>query len=193
MTQRDLPAVRRIERAAYTDAWSRRVFEQELRNAFAHYFVAERGTGRDGSPRPGIVRRVLHRGRAAPIVGFAGVWYMGDQLHVATIAVAPRQQGRGLGARLLLECFAQARTAEMQTIALEVRVSNERARRLYERYGFQVAGRLHGYYEDDGEDALVMVTPVLEGGVLRRMESLRDRHRERYPDLWETAEREADA
>ena len=185
MTQRDLPAVRRIERAAYTDAWSRRVFEQELRNAFAHYFVAERRPGRDGHGERGLVRRMLHRGPAAPIVGFAGVWYMGDQLHIATIAAAPRQQGRGLGARLLLECFAQAGTAEMQTIALEVRVSNERARRLYERYTFRVAGRLHGYYQDDGEDALVMVTPVLEGSVLRQVESLRDRHRERYPDLWD--------
>jgi ribosomal-protein-alanine N-acetyltransferase len=189
MVTRDLTAVRRIERAAYTDAWSRRVFEQELRNGFAHYFVAE-VQGRRTRGERGLVRRVLAHGGRPPLAGFAGVWFMGDQVHVVTVATDPKYEGRGLGARLLLECFAQAREAEMDTLALEVRVSNDRARALYERYGFRVAGRLRGYYQDDGEDAFVMVTPSLGRAFLRRIDALRQEHRERFPGLWlgETSE-----
>ncbi len=192
MTEGDLRAVRRIERIAYTDAWSRRVFEQELRNAFAHYFVAEVAAAEGAArPRRGASRVValLSGARPAPaLAGFAGVWYMGDQLHIVTIAVDPRRQGQGIGARLLLECFARAIDAELRTLALEVRVSNDRARGLYERYGFSVAGRLHGYYQDDGEDALVMLTPELDTPYLRQLDLLRERHRARFPELWVAAD-----
>ena len=188
MTADDVGVVRRVERAAYPDAWSRRTFEHELRNAFARYLVAlddgVAGERRAVAWRRGW-RRLLFGTGGPPVIGFVGVWFMGDQLHIATIAVDPARQGDGLGARLLLTCFELAFEAELETIALEVRVSNANARALYERYGFSVAGRLKGYYTDDGEDALVMVTAALsEPSTRARVEALRARHRERYPWMW---------
>ena len=143
MTEGDLDAVRRIEEAAYgTDAWSRRTLEDELINGFSSYLVAEAPNG--------------------SIVGFAGVWFMRDQLHLVTIAVDPPYQRLGVAARLLLCCLALARGAEMPRVVLEVRESNTAAQALYERFGFRHLGRLRNYYRDDGEDALVMETPPLE-------------------------------
>jgi ribosomal-protein-alanine N-acetyltransferase len=138
--------VRRIEVAAYgRDAWAEALFERELRNAFAHYTVAE-GHGDHGAPR---------------VVGYAGIWFMVDQLHLASIAVDPERQSEGIGQRLLFDCVDRALDAEMEAIALEVRPSNERAVRLYEHFGFHKAGTMRGYY-DDGEDALLLITPPLD-------------------------------
>jgi len=188
MTDEDLSAVRRVESAAYPDAWSRRTFEHELRNAFARYLVAIEeggdGSGAQTAQRRGWRRWLLGRG-GPPLVGFVGVWFMEDQLHIATIAVDPGREGKGFGARLLLECFALAYEAELATIALEVRESNARARALYERFGLTVAGRLKGYYTDDGEDAMVMTSSGLaEPSTRARVATLRRQHRARYPWMW---------
>jgi ribosomal-protein-alanine N-acetyltransferase len=186
MTTRDLDAVRRIERAAYPDAWSRRVFEQELRNAFARYLVATPLPQPAGEGGRSLLPRLIARGtpRRRVLVGFIGMWFMVDQLHIATIAVDPPFHGDGIGARLLLESFALAREAELATVALEVRVSNARALALYQRYGFTTVGRQRGYYEDNGEDALVMLTPDLGGAFRERVDELTAQHRARYPGLW---------
>ena len=76
------------------------------------------------------------------MVGFAGVWFTVDQQHLVTIAVDPAYQRRGIARRMLLHCFSLARDAEMRSVVLEVRVSNEHAIELYEQFGFQRAGRL---------------------------------------------------
>ena len=171
MTRADIRAVRRIESAAYEDAWPARAFDAELANAFARYRVAieEPATASDEPERMGALgaiatlrRRLLRRTRPDRIVGFIGVWSMQDQMHLVTIAVDPTQQGRGIGARLLLECMDLAREAELPEIVLEVRVTNERAKALYERFGFHRAGTLLAYYQDNGEDAHVMLSGPLE-------------------------------
>jgi ribosomal-protein-alanine N-acetyltransferase len=53
------------------------------------------------------------------------------------------------------QLFEQADGSEEQ-YTLEVRTSNRPAIQLYERFGFQPAGRRHGYYHDNREDALIM-------------------------------------
>ncbi|MBM3141143.1 MAG: GNAT family N-acetyltransferase [Chloroflexi bacterium] len=183
MTHDDLGAVRRIERRAYTDAWSRRVFEQELGNALARYEVAVVAPPPAG--HPARLRWPRRDARRPEIVGFFGVWFMQDQLHLVTVAVDPPRQREGIGARMLLECFAIAGAAELASIVLEVRVSNERARALYERFGFRVVGRLAGYYKDDGDDAFVMTCDRLgEPASVEALERARAAHRAQHPELW---------
>jgi len=70
--------------------------------------------------------------------------------HVISIAVRPESRRKGIGKELMSEMFKECKSSW-----LEVRVSNENAQRFYERLGFQLNGRIDGYY--DGEDALVMV------------------------------------
>jgi ribosomal-protein-alanine acetyltransferase len=172
MTLADLRQVRRIERAAYGRSAPGTPFERELAMDLAQYIVAveveEARTSGGGAPARerslwDHARRLLGLGRDKErIVGFAGVWFTQDQVHIVTIAVDPAAQHRGIAQRLLLECHALAMGAEAKTMALEVRVSNERARSLYEWFGFARAGMLRGYYADNGEDAIVMLTPELD-------------------------------
>ena len=166
LTAADVRAVRRLERAAYGSANPRTAFERELRNGLAAYLVAIDAAADGASPARrrwkdrgavGWLRRRLGEGEGAPILGFAGVWYTHEQLHLVTIAVDPRQQRRGIGLTLLLAACDLAIEAELDSIALEVRASNAGAMRLYERCGFRRAGRLRNYYSDNREDAIVML------------------------------------
>lgn len=189
MVEADLRAVRRIESAAYQDAWPARIFEQELNNDFAQYRVAVERATAGGDEGPAKLWQALRRrfggSTDGRLVGFIGVWYMVDQLHLVTIAVDPREQGRGIGQRLLLDCFDMAFEAELPAIVLEVRASNEGAQRLYRRFGFRETGRLRGYYKDDGEDAIVMLAEQLDGEQAREAhEERRREHAARYGDVF---------
>ena len=209
MTTADLRQVRRIERAAYGPSLPGTPFERELANGLAQYLVAvERPRSedeqapfdraqdrlrqaqgeRDAEPSVfGVVRRLLGMGPPAErIVGFVGVWYAVDQLHVVTLAVDPALQHRGIGQRLLLEVFALAEASELRTVALEVRASNERARGLYEAFGFRHAGMLRSYYSDNSEDAVVMLTGELDApDTVALLARLRAEHARKYGDMFD--------
>ena len=43
-------------------------------------------------------------------------------------------------------------------LTLEVRESNSKAISLYEKFGFKSLGKRKNYYQDNGEDALIMWT-----------------------------------
>ncbi len=189
MTRSDLRQVQRIERDAYGDAWPQTTFEQELNNGLAHYFVAVELPPEDGAdaarpPRGALapLRRLAALRRTNdPLLGFAGLWYTVDQLHLVTIAVAARHQHRGIARRMLLHCFALAEEAGLPAIALEVRASNERAIRVYESFGFRRAGRRPRYYANNGEDAIVMLTPDLDArGFRQHVQRLRAQERRRH-------------
>ncbi len=184
MTREDIRTVRRIESAAYRDAWPSRVFENELENGFAHYRVAVEGSA-DAPPSGAfpVFRRLLARGASQErIVGFMGVWYMVDQLHLVTIAVDPSRQGEGIGRRLLLDCFDLALDSELNEVVLEVRESNTRARDLYEQFGFRKAGVLKDYYKDNHEDAIVMLSGALDTEATRaRLASIREALHQDHP------------
>jgi len=195
MTAADIPAVRRIERSAYGSQWPATSFEAELRNQLASYVVAvEELVPEPNGVTPGIdapaplvppqrrgiaawARRLLHRApetETSRVVGFAGAWFMVDQLHITTIAVAPREQQRGIATRMLLECVGLAIDAELPTVVLEVRPTNDRARHLYARFGFREIGRRVAYYKDNGEDAIIMQTDNLASEAMRtRLADLR--------------------
>ncbi|MEX2375180.1 MAG: ribosomal protein S18-alanine N-acetyltransferase [Dehalococcoidia bacterium] len=178
MTAADLAEVQRIESAAYRDAWPARLFEKELENGFAHYLVAVELV----AVEPVTVEQ-HHAASNETIVGFMGVWYMVDQLHLVTIAVHPEYQGRGIGQRLLLECLRFGYEAELNEVVLEVRESNRRARALYEAFGFRRAGEIRNYYKDDNETAVVMLCgPLSEAG--SRIEEASIRLRGEHPELF---------
>ncbi|HRC63129.1 MAG TPA: GNAT family N-acetyltransferase, partial [Dehalococcoidia bacterium] len=109
MADADLKQVRRIERAAYGASLPGTPFERELRNGLAEYLVAVE------HPEPTVTpaeehrslldsfRRLFSHEPEPRVLGFLGVWYTIDQLHVVTVAVDPAEQGRGIAQRLLLE------------------------------------------------------------------------------------------
>jgi ribosomal-protein-alanine N-acetyltransferase len=75
--------------------------------------------------------------------------------HVMNVAIDPDQRRRGIATTLLERLFASVGDGEAQ-YTLEVRCSNGPAIELYERFGFRSAGVRRRYYQDNGEDAVIM-------------------------------------
>jgi ribosomal-protein-alanine N-acetyltransferase len=138
----DIDPVMELEYELFPDdAWSRGMFWSELADArhpdaTRHYVVAEDESGR--------------------VVGYGGLAAIAGTGDIQTIATARDQWGTGLGARLLRELLRQATSFECHEVLLEVRVDNERAQRLYTRFGFESIGFRRGYYQPGNVDALVM-------------------------------------
>lgn len=147
MRPRHVARVQDIERQVYPRPWSPSLFRTEVRGEDRVYLVARNG------------RR---------IVGYAGVLFAVGEAHVTTVAVDPARQGEGIGTRLVGELLAAARAEGAFAATLEVRASNDAARRLYERFGFVDAGLRPRYYADNGEDARIMWLHDLDGRVAAR-------------------------
>jgi [ribosomal protein S18]-alanine N-acetyltransferase len=84
------------------------------------------------------------------VVGYIGVEKILDEIHIINMAVDPGYRGQGVGNRLMQHVLN-----DEEVFFLEVRVSNETAKKIYERYGFKDIHVRKGYYAD-GEDACVM-------------------------------------
>jgi ribosomal-protein-alanine N-acetyltransferase len=77
--------------------------------------------------------------------------------HVISIAVLQEYRRRGIGSALMSEALKIfEKKYDVDSVYLEVRVSNQPAINMYEKFGFVKARIIRGYYRD-GEDAYVMV------------------------------------
>ncbi len=132
----DLDAVERIERASYPAPWSRAMFVGELAKPSSLSLAAVTDTGE--------------------LVGYLVLSRYVDAWHVMNLAVDPAWRRRGIAAALLERLLSETAGDTERGYTLEVRVSNEEAIRLYERFGFRSRGVRPGYYTDNREDALVM-------------------------------------
>jgi ribosomal-protein-alanine N-acetyltransferase len=133
----DLDGVLEVESESFTNPWTREMYTWELQNrAVCHIFVA--------------------RTRECQVAGFCAFWLVLDEIHINNVAVRPQFRSRGIGSALLHHALAEARQLGARRATLEVRASNDAARRLYERLGFYVAATRRNYYTKPVEDALVL-------------------------------------
>lgn len=133
----DLDAVAAIERASSPSAWSRASFHQELAHTHSLALVAT---------------ELTH----SPIVGFVIGWIVAGELEVLNLAVEAQARRRGVGGSLLRALIERARLQGCVVARLEVRFSNHPAIAMYKREGFEEVGRRPQYYQDNGEDAVLM-------------------------------------
>jgi [ribosomal protein S18]-alanine N-acetyltransferase len=135
----DLPQVIAVERRVFPTPWSLAMFVLEL------------------SKQSGICLAAVDRGSTGDerLVGYLICSRYDTVWHVMNIAVDLDRQRMGLASALLSELYAQVGDTDAR-FTLEVRRSNHVAIHLYEREGFRAAGTRRRYYQDNGEDALVM-------------------------------------
>lgn len=151
MTEGDLEAVRAVEVAAYAHPWSRKHFLDSLQAGYPAVLLL--GEALPGEPAQ--TARADGRVLLGYLVAMPGV----DEVHLLNITVAPAHQRQGWARFMLDALVLWSRGQQAQWLWLEVRQSNEAARRLYERYGFSQVGLRKGYYPDGHlrrEDAMVM-------------------------------------
>ncbi|MDO5680702.1 MAG: tRNA (adenosine(37)-N6)-threonylcarbamoyltransferase complex dimerization subunit type 1 TsaB [Pelistega sp.] len=139
----DIEAVLEIENQVQLEPWTAGMFADSLQ---ANY-------------KAGVLRH-----RSGQIMGYALQMFAPDVAHLLTIAIAPEWQQQGLGRLLLTWTEQQVLEAGLSAQMLEVRVSNQAARALYEAQSYQQIGLRKGYYKGvDGqsEDALVLQKNLL--------------------------------
>ncbi len=141
----DLPQVIAIERRAFPTPWSLAMFVLELSKPSGLCLVAT---------------------RSQRIVGYTVCSRYDTVWHVMNVAVDPDLRRQGIARALLAELYDRVGDPNAQ-FTLEVRRSNRGAIELYESDGFRTAGLRRRYYQDNGEDALIMWrTPATRGGRL---------------------------
>ncbi len=195
MEIRHIPAVSAIENESFPTAWPPSAYRREIeRNKMAYYVVAKRvpeivaprrdprfpveANSHDGADGLlGKLKGLVRAGRLysaeeafelETIVGYTGMWMMVDEAHITTIAVDPPFRGEGIGDLLLVSLIDHACELSAETVTLECRVSNTVAQALYRKYRFHDAGIRRRYYSDDGEDALIMTTELLDSPAFQR-------------------------
>jgi len=131
----DIDELMEVELCSFPDPWSPELFQQEIKNRLAHYFT------------------VRKEGR---LVAYGGMWFIVDEAHITNIAVHEDHRNQGIGASLLTKMIDYAKIRKMKHMTLEVRVSNQKAQSLYEKYGFNSQGHRPHYYLDNDEDAIIM-------------------------------------
>ena len=93
---------------------------------------------------------------AGEFVAFIVCHLLFDELHILNLGVLPEYRRRGYASKLIAQAIERAREDGVERVSLEVRRSNQAARRLYEQLGFQEIALRSAYYSDNGEDALVL-------------------------------------
>lgn len=135
MLEEDLDQVVEIENSIFSLPWSKNSFRDACQKETNIYLVA---VDED------------------EILGYVGMWTVLGEGDITNVAVKASARRKGVGEKLISELIEAGRTAKTDIFFLEVRESNEAARKLYEKQGFLQIGMRKNFYEKPVENAIVM-------------------------------------
>ena len=135
--EEDLDGILAVETASFTNPWTRAMYEWELQNRSVCHILVVRIPG-------------------CRVAGFCSFWLVVDEIHINNVAILPEHRGRGLGTRLMRRVLTEGRRLGATRATLEVRSSNEAARKFYEGLGFRATAVRKHYYTNPVEDALIL-------------------------------------
>ena len=205
----DIKQVSEIERQAFPTLWPPTPFKRELGNRRAKYLLAwDPGRTRSGTEEKALPEVILTPSGKSPLVrlmdavkggfgghdyagangppvlGFVGLWFISGEAHITAIAVEESSRGKGIGELLLMGSVELSMKCGANVVTLEVRVSNEVAQSLYQKYGFREVGIRRAYYTDNREDAVIMTTdPINTPAYRRRLAALVAACKERHGEI----------
>jgi ribosomal-protein-alanine N-acetyltransferase len=135
MNEVHVTQVAELEKCCFPDPWSERSIASELSNQLALWLVAEDN---------GVV------------AGYIGSQTVPDESDMMNVAVHPDYRRRGIAEALVNTLCDALKERGSVSLTLEVRASNEPAKALYEKLGFEQVGRRPNYYRNPKEDALIL-------------------------------------
>lgn len=136
----DLPEVLAIETKSFKTPWSEPLFRDEI-------------------CKPAAVSRVAKIN--GKVVGYLCANVIIDEGHILNLAVHQSYRGLGIASCMINEMLDVMRKNNCRSIFLEVRISNEEARKMYEKFGFSLVGTRKNYYVLPVEDAVVMALRLI--------------------------------
>ena len=137
MNEFHIDGIYELSKISFPIPWSKESITNELNNNMAHYIVA------------------INEETNA-VIGFVGAWIIVGEGNITNIAVYPTFKRMGIASSLLTKLFELCNKENCTDITLEVRKSNIPAQNLYKKHGFIEEGLRKKYYQDNGEDAIIM-------------------------------------
>ena len=134
-TEEDLQQIFEIEQSVMPCPWSMKSFQEAFSSDYSFILVAVDD----------------YR-----ICGFSVLYITAPEAELPDIVVAKEYQGKGVGKGLLQRTIDEASSKGVESIFLEVRVSNAPARGLYNSFGFEEIGTRKYFYSNPVEDAICM-------------------------------------
>lgn len=135
MQPEHVAAVAEMERQCFSDPWSEKSVASELDNPLSLWLIAE---------ADGVV------------AGYVGSQTVLDSADMMNLAVSQDFRRQGIGEQLVNSLTEALAEKGVKTLLLEVRISNEPAKQLYQKLGFEIVGKRPRYYEKPREDALIL-------------------------------------
>lgn len=139
MTMADIEAIYDLECRSFSMPWSLESLKKEIENQLAYYVVVEEESN---------------------IVGYGGLWGILGEGEVTNIAVDTDYRGKGYGQLIMDGLLEHSNKQGFERITLEVRSSNEVAKKLYLKNGFHQIAVRKNYYQKPTEDAIIMAYEV---------------------------------
>ena len=127
--------VAELEKISFNDPWSVNSIASELDNPLAYWLVADC----DGQ-----------------VAGYIGSQTVMGETDMMNVAVHPDYRRHGIGEALVNALVNVLKEQGSRCLTLEVRASNEPAKKLYEKLGFYQVGVRPRYYRNPREDALIL-------------------------------------
>ena len=135
MNKDHVSQIAQLEAQCFSDPWSEKSIASELENPLSLWLVAEEN---------------------GQVWGYVGSQTVLDESDMMNVAVDPGFRRQGIARALIETLIAELSKMGSRCLRLEVRVSNENARALYARMGFQQLGLRKNYYHNPKEDALIL-------------------------------------
>jgi len=131
----DIPGIIEIEKVSFSEPWDAQLFLDAIGSEDKYLFIAQIGKSITGYI---VFEKVL------------------DEGHITNLAVGRDRQRKGIATELVNTALDLAKSLKIKEIFLEVRESNEAAKKLYSKFGFEQIGRRKKYYSAANEDALIL-------------------------------------
>lgn len=135
MEERHVPQIAALEKRFFSAPWDEKSVQSELSNDLSYWLVAMDGD---------------------IVTGYVGSQTVLGESDMMNLAVHPDYQRQGIGEALVLALMEGLKAQGSHCLTLEVRASNDPAKHLYEKLGFQVVGRRRNYYRSPREDADIL-------------------------------------
>lgn len=152
LTADRLPAALELDQKCFGGLWTAEGYQRELDSPNSELLVFS-AVPDDQTDSAKVASEYT---LAHPLLGLGCYWAILEEAHITILAIEPSCHRQGLGQALLYALLASAHQRGLERATLEVRASNQAALSLYSKFGFQVAGQRRRYYQDTGEDALVL-------------------------------------
>jgi [ribosomal protein S18]-alanine N-acetyltransferase len=163
LTEVLLPAVLELDRLCFGGLWTLAGYQRELASPNSELWVVcqDRESTSAHQPQTAAPPEIAAPTVPGvfplpPLLALGCFWSIVEEAHITILAVHPLCQQQGLGQAMLYTLLKQARDRGLERATLEVRASNQSALQLYQKFGFREAGRRRRYYQDTGEDALIL-------------------------------------